>query len=50
MSALWRDKTRRIKLELPPRHVRAWYCYAFAAEVFAACAMVCLDLPGSSEN
>lgn len=25
---------------LPEPHVRAWYWYAFAAEVFAACAMV----------
>lgn len=25
---------------LPPPHVRAWYWYAFAAEVFAACAIV----------
>nr|ODN78246.1 UMF1 family MFS transporter [Cryptococcus depauperatus CBS 7841] len=25
---------------LPPPHVRAWYWYAFAAEVFSACALV----------
>jgi MFS-type transporter involved in bile tolerance (Atg22 family) len=24
---------------LPPPHVRAWYSYAFAAEVFSACAL-----------
>jgi hypothetical protein len=29
-----------MKLSLPEPHVRAWYWYAFAAEVFAACALV----------
>ncbi|KAI9636802.1 autophagy-related protein 22-like protein [Dioszegia hungarica] len=35
--------------KLPPRHVRAWYCYAFAAEVFAACAMA-IFLPITLEH
>lgn len=29
-----------MRLDLPSPHVRAWYSYAFAAEVFSACAMV----------